>query len=617
MISVAIFGARRRVEDLELELARMQATLAEVGALDHLHLAARRRDAEQRLNTVLAEEHVARTRVAQIEREVTQVRSELVETRDEQLLQAAGVYEYTHPLDSAVAYKDRLVQLRTETKDLVKTRRAVTGSVDWTVNGSRTQGAKMVKDFSTLMLRAYNAEADNCVRTVKPHTLASVALRLDKTRTTIARLGATMTIAITERYHRLRIREIELTADYLAKVETERELIRAQKEAAREEERARRDFEREKAKLLKEQAHYQAAYNRLLTQGPAADAAAVEQLRGQLERLGADIATVEARAANTRAGYVYVISNIGSFGDHIVKIGMTRRLEPMDRVRELGDASVPFRFDVHALVFSDDAVGLETTLHNAFAEQRVNKVNRHREFFRATPAQVRHRLAQAAGSHPLEFTETVEAIEWRASGAETTLAPLPPEQVIAPPLSEDAEDLDNPEQVVPTATLRSGQLLPLLGLQRLRLVLQTDGDTDIDPVAFLLTDQGVIRSDEDMVFYGQPDHPSGAITLASDDTGAATALHVTFDATPTDVTEILLTAQLPTDRPAGATCLRVLDLDTGHDLGRLDLPTPGPTGLLQLGALHREATHWSLRTQLDALDLDLAALATAAGIDIN
>jgi hypothetical protein len=196
---VAIFGARRRVEDLELELARMQATLAEVGALDHLHLAARRRDAEQRLNAVLAEEHAARMRVAEAEREVMHARAELVETRDEQLLQAAGVYEYTHPLDSAVAYKDRLVQLRTETKDLVKCRRAVTGSVDWTVNGSRTQGAKMVKDFSTLMLRAYNAEADNCVRTVKPHTLASVLLRLDKTRTTIARLGATMTIAITER----------------------------------------------------------------------------------------------------------------------------------------------------------------------------------------------------------------------------------------------------------------------------------------------------------------------------------------------------------------------------------------------------------------------------------
>lgn len=214
------------------------------------------------------------------------------------------------------------------------------------------------------MLRAYNAEADNCVRTVRPHTLASVCQRLDKTRRTIAKLGATMTIAVTPRNHRLRLTEIELTADHHAMVEAERERIREQKERAREEERARREYERQRERLLKEQAHYRGAYDRLLAQ-PAADPTALARLRGQLERLGTDIAAVEARVANTRAGYVYVISNIGSFGDHVVQIGMTRRLEPMDRVRELGDASVPCRFDVHALVFNDDAVGLEGRLHAA------------------------------------------------------------------------------------------------------------------------------------------------------------------------------------------------------------------------------------------------------------
>ena len=101
----------------------------------------------------------------------------------------------------------------------------------------------------------------------------------------------------------------------------------------------------------------------------AADPAALAELRAHLDHLGADIAAVDARAANTRAGYVYVISNIGSFGDQVVKIGMTRRLEPMDRVRELGDASVPLRFDDHALVFSDDAVGLEGRLHAALADR--------------------------------------------------------------------------------------------------------------------------------------------------------------------------------------------------------------------------------------------------------
>jgi hypothetical protein len=127
---------------------------------------------------------------------------------------------------------------------------------------------------------------------------------------------------------------------------------------------------------------------------------------------------VEAREANIRAGYVYVISNIGSFGPAMVKIGMTRRLDPEDRVRELGDASVPFRFDIHALIFSEDAVGLEGKLHAALSEQRVNKVNVRREFFYAEPAQVRELLGQIAGQHLLQYHDVPEAVEWRASGAD-------------------------------------------------------------------------------------------------------------------------------------------------------------------------------------------------------
>ena len=99
----------------------------------------------------------------------------------------------------------------------------------------------------------------------------------------------------------------------------------------------------------------------------------------------------------------------------MVKIGMTRRLDPLDRVRELGDASVPFRYDVHALVFAEDAVTLETNLHRRFAAQRVNLVNRHRECFHATAAEVHEALKEYAGSVVVEFTDDAEAPEWRQS----------------------------------------------------------------------------------------------------------------------------------------------------------------------------------------------------------
>jgi hypothetical protein len=149
------------------------------------------------------------------------------------------------------------------------------------------------------------------------------------------------------------------------------------------------------------------------------DEAAAIKLEQQLAELDAAIAAVDAREANIRAGYVYVISNIGAFGEHMIKIGLTRRLEPMDRVTELGDASVPFRFDVHALIFSEDAVGLERSLHQEFEDRRVNRVNQRREFFYVRPAEVREALQRFAGQHLLEFREEAEAPEWHASGART------------------------------------------------------------------------------------------------------------------------------------------------------------------------------------------------------
>lgn len=610
---MAIFGGRRRAADLEVELARAYAMLAELGALDHIERAARRQAAEQQLAQVLAEEHTARRRIADVERELARLRSLVLQTREEELLQSVGVYDYTHPLESSVAYGERLQRLRTDIRAEVTARRAVSGSRDWHVDGSRRQGAKMIKDFSTLLLRAYNAEADNCVRTVKPHTLASTCQRLDKAQRAIAKLGATMGIAIAPGYHRLRIAEIELTADHIAMVEAERERVRAAKEAAREEERARREFERARAELLEEQAHHRTAYDRLLARS-SPDPAAVGEIRARLDRLGADIAAVGARAANTRAGHVYVISNIGSFGEHVVKIGMTRRLDPMDRVRELGAAGVPFRFDVHALVFSDDAVGLEGRLHADLADRRLNKVDQHREFFRTTPAEVRRLLARAAGSHLLEYTETVEALEWRASGATGTAAPRPPAPA-PPPAGPDGSPAARPAADEDGPALAGDERVTLTAAH-LRLTLHTDDDTEADPIAFLLTHVGEVRTDGDMVFYGQPDHASGAVALAADETGAATALHLSPRAVPADVTEVLLVAQLPADHPRPGTA-QLTDLDTGRPLGRLDLPGTGPSGLVQLGVLQRGDGRWHLQVATSALDHDLGALAAAAGVSVD
>ncbi|WP_309112363.1 DUF4041 domain-containing protein [Saccharothrix sp.] len=417
---MALFGNRENPEAAALydQLMGAQATINELRGWVHQLRGAGAQAAEAELRDLRAAVDQQKATFdalgasrRQLSAELAALQSQLVETRELALLQEVGVYEYAHPLDDVLAYKEALATLKQRIKDAAKGD-AVTSQVNWAVNGSVKEGQKLGRDMAKLMLRAYNAEADNAVRSVKPHTRESVKEKLSKTRETVGKLGALMGISISLDYHRLRLVEIDLTADHLVKAEYEREEAKAHRERLREEAKVAKEIERERAKLAKERAHFAAVVARLEANG---DLEALAKAREQLAEVDQAIAGVDERAANQRAGYVYVISNIGAFGPAMVKIGMTRRLDPMDRVRELGDASVPFRFDTHALFFSTDAVALETALHQRLAHKRVNLVNNRREFFYATPAEVRELLLDLGDDHVLEFTETAEAVEWRAS----------------------------------------------------------------------------------------------------------------------------------------------------------------------------------------------------------
>jgi hypothetical protein len=301
--------------------------------------------------------------------------------------------------------------LNAQIRDMVRAGDAVLASDMFTFNNSLAKGRKMTAEFSKLMLRAYNAEADNCVRSLRAGNVVSAKKRLEASVAAIARLGAMMEMRINPDYHALRVKELELTADFLMKVQVEREEAREERERLREERRAEQELAAERARLDKEREHY---LNALRALEGSDDTQAMEELNQRLADIDQAIEQNDFRAANIRAGYVYVISNRGALGPHVVKIGMTRRLEPMDRIRELGDASVPFPFDVHALFFSEDAVTVESELHRAFAERRVNLVNLRREFFFATPSEVREVLLEKLGNL-LEFAEEPEATQYLQS----------------------------------------------------------------------------------------------------------------------------------------------------------------------------------------------------------
>lgn len=332
-----------------------------------------------------------------------------IELSDAEVLQSAGIYRYHHPLESAAAFKERLGDLEARIAELLKQGRAIERSSSFTFDNSVAQGERLSRDLSRLMLRAYNAEADNCLRSLRAGAIQVAKRRLERCRDSISKLGSMMEIAVSDEFHALRIEELELTADYLQRKQEEREAAREERARLREERRVERELAEQRAQLEKERAHLENALAQVRATGEDD-----ETLLGRLGAIDQAIAENDFRAANIRAGYVYVISNVGAYGTDVVKIGLTRRLEPLERVSELSGASVPFKFDVHTLYFSEDAVSLEGELHQHFSDRALNRANPRKEFFFATPSEVRDVLLGKVGNL-LEFKDEAEAEEYYQS----------------------------------------------------------------------------------------------------------------------------------------------------------------------------------------------------------
>lgn len=328
---------------------------------------------------------------------------------DESVLQSVGIYRYHHPLENASAYKEQLRCLSERIASLVKAKKAIVKSNMFTFDNSLAKGRRMTADLSKLMLRAYNAEADNALRTLRAGNVVTAKKRLEASRATIAKLGKMMEMHISDEFHALRFEELELTSDFLMMKQEEKEAAREERARLREERKVAAELAAEREKLDKERAHLENAIASLHNSGGSDP-----DLEARLAKIDEVIAQNDYRAANVRAGYVYVISNRGAFGPDVVKIGMTRRLEPVERITELSGASVPFRFDVHALFFSEDAVTLENELHKAFADRRLNHANGRKEFFFAHPTEVREVLISKVGNL-LEFVERAESTEYLQS----------------------------------------------------------------------------------------------------------------------------------------------------------------------------------------------------------
>jgi multidrug efflux pump subunit AcrA (membrane-fusion protein) len=242
--------------------------------------------------------------------------------------------------------------------------------------------------------------------------------RIKKSFETINKIGESQTVTIQEEYLDLKIKELTLEYEYQLKRQKEKEELRAAQEELREEEKARREFEQAQKEAEKEEANYEKALEKARKEIGLATGDKHDKLQAQIEKLEQELKEAHEKkeramsmAQQTKRGHVYIISNIGSFGEQVYKIGMTRRLEPVDRIKELGDASVPFQFDIHAMIYSEDAPTLENELHKAFANKKVNMLNYRKEFFKVTLDEIEQK-AKEIGLET-EFTRLPEAMEYR------------------------------------------------------------------------------------------------------------------------------------------------------------------------------------------------------------
>ena len=270
-------------------------------------------------------------------------------------------------------------------------------------------------------MTAFNASCDEIVRKVKFSNIEKSVESIRKQAEKISKLGRVMSISVPHEYIELKCQEAYLSYEYAKFKEEEKERLRELREQEREAKKVQKEIEEQRKKLEKERKHYSQELDTVLEQIKNADGEALaaleekrETLENELEEINKAKEDVDYREANQKAGYVYVISNIGAFGENVFKIGMTRRLDPMERIKELGDASVPFNFDVHAMIFSDDAPALESALHHEFEDRKLNLVNQRREFFKCSLEEIKEAVLKNYDK-TIEFTDTPDAEQYRIS----------------------------------------------------------------------------------------------------------------------------------------------------------------------------------------------------------
>ncbi len=384
------------------------------------------------LEKITSKIKVTEEETKKVNADIEKVRTELIglESRKKSLveineLSEISFYNPKYNFTSSEKYKEKLETIKAKQKQLISEKNAIRCDHPWTVNGSLKEGERMTNQNIKLGLSSYNGQVDNIILTVNFKNIDKCEEKINRINETISKMMEANKCYITKEYHKLKIDELYLAFEYEQKLYEEKEEQKRIKQKMLEEERearalekAKEEAEREEKEYLKELAKAKKELEKRQNDiSHAEERQKLEEKVKELERnLEAALINKEraiSMAMQTKRGHVYIISNIGSFGENIFKIGMTRRLDPQDRVDELGDASVPFEFDVHGMIYSDDAPNLENQLHRAFGEHTVNKVNTRKEFFKVSIEEIQKECLRLGFA--VELTKIAEARDFRQS----------------------------------------------------------------------------------------------------------------------------------------------------------------------------------------------------------
>ena len=358
--------------------------------------------------------------ISNLDKKIKDLNSQLVNVSDEIMYEDYGLYKPRYDFANSSAYKGKLSEVRSNQKEMIKNGDAGTIFNPMTLDGSEAKGRSMQKKNIKQLVRSFNGECEAAINKVTKSNIEMIEKRITRSFEQLNKLNESNGVRLTANYLDSKLDEAHIALEYALKKEQEKELLREQRQREKEERQAQREYAQERAKYEKDETHFQQAKDLLQNKiNNSKSDVEIESLKRKLADLQDKISDIQAkkvklsdRAENPTAGYVYIISNIGSFGQTVYKIGVTRRLDPMDRINELSSASVPFKFDVHALIFTDDAYKLETELHEYFDKERVNKVNKRKEFFRLNIDEIKQILSKHK-ELTFDFHEIPDAPEYR------------------------------------------------------------------------------------------------------------------------------------------------------------------------------------------------------------